>query len=107
MTSQSCESFFRLLRAASPTSSTQRNFSTKSFAANRAKNVDISIKIRGQNEKDGLVYPQSRKLVRNNPARVKEFELLSEEDIENRILKAQSDAETELASLGDKMVKKI
>lgn len=60
-TSQSCEGLFRLLRSASSSSSTQTNFSLKSFAVDKGKKVDVSLRATAENIKDGVVYPRAKR----------------------------------------------
>lgn len=102
MTSQSCEGFFRLLRSASPTSSTQTNFSTKNFALNRAKNADVSIRVKSQNIRDRLVYPRLKRVYEENTTYLHgENYLPNEEELEKSILQAQINVEKDLALLGN------
>lgn len=49
MTSQSYKSFFLTMRSSLSTISTQTHFTMKTFALNRAKNSDLSIRLTAQN----------------------------------------------------------
>lgn len=60
-TCQSCEGLFILLRSASSTSSTQTNFSVRSFNVDKGRKVDASLQATAGNIKDGVLYPRSKR----------------------------------------------
>lgn len=97
--SQSCESFFRLLRSASSTSSTQTNFSVRSFVVEKGRKVDASLRAQAENIKDGVFYPRAQRPFDKDSQHIS-YELPSEEEIETIVLLAQTNAEKELAMLG-------
>jgi hypothetical protein len=99
--SQSCEGLFRLLRSASSTSSTQKNFSVRNFAVDKGRKVDVRLRATAENMNDGVFYPRNRKTFDEDIAAHHPIhELPSEEEMEITVLQAQKNAEAELALLG-------
>ena len=105
-TSQSCEGLFRLLRSASSSSSTQTNFSLRSFAVDKGKKVDVSLRATAENIKEGVVYPTAKRpFDEQDNSDYIVHELPNQEEIEKTVLEAQANAEKELSLLG-KSIKK-
>ena len=92
--SQSYEGLFRLFRSASSSSSTQTNFSLRSFAVDKGKNVDVSLRETAENIKDRVVYPTAKRpFDEQDNSDYIVHELPNQEVIEKTVLEAQANDE--------------
>lgn len=98
--SQSCEAFFRALRAFSYAQSTQVNFTMKELFVSRCKKVDAAIRLTAQGRQDGLVYPRERRAFAMEEPAFHNFQMPSMDEIEATVLRAKRDAENELKDIG-------
>ncbi|XP_045023853.1 uncharacterized protein LOC116931101 [Daphnia magna] len=107
--SQSCESFFRLVRSLTSTESTQVNLSGKGFFS-RSERADAANQLLGEGENDGVYFPRfthafedqsqddGKNISFNLPSH-----LPSDEEIERIIRKAMVDVDHQFQLLGVKM----
>lgn len=98
--SQSCEAFFRALRAFSYAQSTQVNFTMKELFVSRCQKVDATIRLTAQGQQDGLDYPRERRAFDMEEPVVHSLQMPSMDEIEFTVLRAKQDAEIELKEIG-------
>ena len=111
--SQSCKSFFRLVRSLTSTESTQVNLSGKRFFS-RSERADAANRLLGEGENDGVYFPRfthafedqsqddGKNISFNLPSH-----LLSDEEIERIIRKAMVDVDHQFQLLGKKILETI
>ncbi len=106
--SQCCESYFRFLRSASSSSSTQVNFTMKEYHISLARKNDATLQATVQGKKDGIEYPREDDRPFNRRAdgvATPVTKMPTIDEIELMVLKAQRDAEMDLNSLGNVLFK--
>ena len=99
MSSQPCECFFRTSRSLSSMFSTQVNFTIKEFFTCRCKKVDVSSRLTAQGLHDGIDYPRERRAFDMDDSATT-YEMPTLDEIGAAMIRARTDAEAELKTLG-------